>query len=152
MPSFNASEASGYKDVESIEKQIHELTNEERETRNRGLLEWRDNLAYIARLHSKDMSDRGYFAHENPEGQTVKERAQQYNVLYPSYGENIYRRGYSFEVSPSRFAEHAVFSWMTSNEGHRENLLDLNWVYEGIGVYLEQDMMFATQVFASGRR
>ena len=50
--------------------------------------------------------------------------------------------------SGSELAKLSVAGWLNSDEGHRENLLDDEWEYEGVGVYVTADAkVYVTQTF-----
>ena len=48
-----------------------------------------DRLDQAAQRHAQDMLARHYFAHESPEGQTVRERARAAGYDWRAVGENI---------------------------------------------------------------
>lgn len=110
--------------VLTVEKQVLELVNEEREKQNIAPLKWNDDLANLARAHSEDMVERNFFGHINPDGQDAFERMKIYGIDYSYAAENI--------ASGQMTAKAAVNSWMTS-EGHRENILNPNLTELGVG-------------------
>jgi len=143
-------------DVNLLEKKIHELVNMEREKRRIKKLQWSDELSRIARKHSTDMAKRNYFAHKTPEGKTPSERAEENGFVcqkkYGSYirngiGENIFQnhiyksiayiggKAYYDYRTFDEIAESTVEGWMKS-EGHRENILFVEYDSEGIGVVI----------------
>ena len=65
------------KEIET-EKEIHRLVNIERINHNLEPLEYDDGLAMIAKRHSQDMNNRGYFSHETPEGKTPTDRSDEF--------------------------------------------------------------------------
>lgn len=146
MTPFNASEHDRIKAVTPIEKEIHRLTNDARKEQGVGTVEWSDDLAYVARDHSRDMAQRGYFSHENPEGEHVWHRVEKYGLDFSSVGENIAGFGGIDTMTTQEMAEQTITMWMNS-ESHQEILLDPQWSYEGVGIYLTETGLTATQVF-----
>lgn len=133
---------------------VHGYVNGERAKRRMPLLEWNDKLALAARLHSEDMAKNRFFAHKNLEGEDPTKRA--YDIGFRcekksgSYikigvGENISQgntamsvtyigeRAYPDYQTMDEIARRTVEGWMNS-PGHRENILNLDYTSEGIGV------------------
>lgn len=135
---------------DEIEDEIHERINEIRTERGLSELDYDEEIATIARIHSQDMNQREYFSHVNPEGEGPGDR---FGDLFPrecrAVGENIayIKTGFGRYGSAKAIAERIVEGWMNS-EGHRENILRENWDSEGIGVYIGDDgRIDATQNF-----
>ena len=137
-----------------IELKVHAGINAER-ARN-GVdpqLSWDDQLGAVARAHSEDMTGRGYFSHDTPEGMGPSDRIDRagYSCWKGShYGvaENI-----AIEIASGdldEVAAEAVQSWMDS-PGHRTNLLGRQYDRTGIGVSFGKwkgyDAVYLTQVF-----
>ena len=105
-------------------------------------------LTLIARSRSNAMAHGGPFSHQDAQGNypaidMVKDRFGPYGHI----GENIFmerRAGGSF--NPQAFAKIAVDEWMASEE-HRENILSPDYDRSGIGVVVNGDYAYATQVF-----
>ena len=122
-PSPSLEEAS------SIEKAAFEATNRERVKNGLPALIWDADLCRMAREHSENMAQRGYFAHVTPDGARLRDRARAIGIThYQVLGENIaYNLGYD---DPGTFA---VERWMIS-PGHRANILRREFGRVGIGV------------------
>ena len=58
----------------SIEKQVHALINTERKKDGLGPLGLDTQLSRIARDHSSDMTEKGYFSHYSPDGRDFSYR------------------------------------------------------------------------------
>ncbi len=109
----------------AYEKQIFDLTNVFRRERNLSMLKWSDDMANVARLHSKDMAVRDFFDHTNPSGYSPFDRMIAAGIDYMVAAENI-AAGYT-----NAFSSHS--GWVNS-PGHRLNLVrDVE--YLGVGVY-----------------
>lgn len=149
-------------DRAALERYVHEAVNEERTARGLEPLEFDTELRDIARAHSEDMAERGYFAHVDPEGNDVTDRYGQagYECDANGYtgGENLAQTWYDTPVvnddgetvryeTEQELADGIVTQWMNSPD-HRENLLATQWENEGIGVYVTDDnRVFVTQNF-----
>jgi uncharacterized protein YkwD len=127
----------------SLEKQAFELINQQRAKMNLLPLVWSDEVANIARKHSKDMATFNFFSHTDLNGLMVNDRADIFGVSkWQAIGENIaYNRGYNNPV------EFAVERWMLS-PSHRENLLNSRWKESGIGIAVtDNGTYYFTEVF-----
>ena len=136
------SESDSY--IAEIEQAIFTRVNAERTSRGLEPLSYNNTMQKYARIKSKDMGDRGYFAHENPEGELITAQMKRDGVTYNAWGENIaYIQG---NQSNSSLAEQFMNNWMNS-QGHRENILSSNFESIGIGVYKIGNTYYATQEF-----
>lgn len=63
-------------DVEAAERALHRAVNRARARHGRSPLAWSDSLRLLARRHSRDMAQRGYFSHTNPDDETPTDRAR----------------------------------------------------------------------------
>ncbi|WP_207767671.1 MULTISPECIES: CAP domain-containing protein [Isoptericola] len=91
----------------------------------------------LALAHSRDMADRGFFDHTNPEGLSPWDRADAAGV--PGVGAENLARG-----QPD--AEAVVAAWMDS-PGHRANILSCDLVRHGLGMQAGAGGPWWTQVF-----
>lgn len=107
-------------------KQILDLTNIIRIREHLKPLAWDDEVAEVAYLHSKDMKDSSYFAHESPKFGSLGDRLTRGKVTFRTAGENI-ASNYTDGIA-------AVQGWLNS-EGHRENVLNSKFNSLGVGVY-----------------
>jgi uncharacterized protein YkwD len=155
-------------DLKKIEMKAHDLINRERKKEGLSALGFNRALVRIARSHSRDMGERGYFSHDTPEGKAFSDRysaggfkcaigvgnaiyggaenISQQNV-YAGYTESSEGwRKYDWQ-SEEVIAESAVRGWMESR-GHRQNILTPHWETEGIGVFIAPDgRVYLTQNF-----
>ena len=116
------------------------LVNQERISRGIRALIFDPRLQEIARAHSEDMFERGYFSHYSPERLTVADRALKVGVDFLVIGENL-------AYAPSvELAEKGLMN----SEGHRANILSTDYGRVGVGVMDGgvYGKMF-TQVFAN---
>jgi len=113
-------------DASELELQVLFLVNKEREKAGLTALIWQEELAAVARAHSKDMAIRSYFNHINPEGLKPADRKRAAGLVFVYSAENI-ARGY-------KTAESVVAAWMNS-PSHKSAILSEHAVKIGIGVY-----------------
>ena len=104
--------------------EVVERTNAERARHGLAPLTTDARLAAAAQAHSADMVRRGFFAHENPDGKQVWDRAVAAGYAYRKVAENI--------AAGQRTAEQVVRGWMES-PGHRANILDRDLTQIGVG-------------------
>ncbi|MEK7142661.1 MAG: CvpA family protein [Patescibacteria group bacterium] len=78
----------------------------------------------VARAHSMDMLRGGYFAHENPAGQTPFDRLVIAGVIFQATGENL-------ALAPTVDIAHIG---LMNSPRHRDNILDADFSRVGIGV------------------
>ena len=99
------------------------------------------NLRCSSRVHSKDMLDRDYFAHENLDGESPGDRITQAAYSWMSYGENI---AYGYPTPQA-----VVDAWHNS-PGHCSNMMAGMFDELGVGIYSSGDTAFYwTQNFGS---
>jgi uncharacterized protein YkwD len=113
-------------DSSSLEGEVLDLVNLEREVFNLHDLRSDNRLVDAARGHSEDMALQNYFDHTSLDGTTFSQRIK--NAGYPCgwCGENI-AAGYT---SPQA----VVNAWMNSN-GHRANILRSSFCDLGVGYF-----------------
>lgn len=153
-----AATTAGGSDRARLERLIHERINGVRESEGLPTLAVDPELREIARYHSRDMAERGYFAHTAPDGETMRDRYDRFGYecrvstgdgRYAIGAENIYRQSASTPDDPAGVARSVVAGWMDSPP-HRENILREYWQHEGIGVAVVEDgttQVFVTQNF-----
>ena len=159
--------------VKAIEKAVFRLTNEFRKQQGINVLEYMDEISVIAGTHSRDMSDRGFFSHENPDGEdpTARAKIAAFSGLKKSpdgvprlgFSENIGRVGRYLSIKEIKRNGEIVrreFKWQSEamiakqiikgfidSEEHRKNLLDASKAYLGVGIYIHREHVFITQNF-----
>ncbi|RZU33118.1 CAP domain-containing protein [Blastococcus saxobsidens] len=118
------------------EAEVLSLVNAARADAGCGALVADPGLAAVARAHSADMRDRGFFAHVNLAGQDPFQRAAAAGVT--ARAENIARG--------QQDAAGVMASWMDS-PGHRANILDCDLRSLGVGVADGAGGPWWTQIF-----
>ena len=107
------------------EKKLLRLVNDVRADAGLRHLKWGKRLAVAAKRHSRDMIDRGYFAHVTPEGTNLLDRLYVSRVKSWTFaGENL-----AGAATPRT----ALNLWMESPT-HRAIILDPSFKRTGIGI------------------
>lgn len=133
-------------DPAAVETGLEERTVEERREAGVGAVVHDPDLAAVARAHSRDMRDRGFVGHVNPDGEGHEDRVRAAGLeCLP--GENVYQtpRG-AVADSERALADHVVRAWLDS-PGHRETLLEERYERQGVGVAVGDEAVYVTQVF-----
>ena len=127
-----------------LEARLHHAVNEVRSGAHLIPLERRADLDAVARAHSLDMAHRGYFAHENPEGEIAVHRLERASVGdYTLAAENL---GSTSKNDPTR---EIVNAWLASPV-HRQNLFVPPFNATGIGIARAADgSLLYTQVYVT---
>lgn len=113
-------------DIKPTEKEekLLLLINSERKREGLLPLDFNDKLIHSARLKSRDMIQKNYFSHQSPTYGSPFDMLRQFQINFKSAGENI---------AGNPKLEMAVSDWMASSS-HRENILNPNFKYVGIGI------------------
>jgi uncharacterized YkwD family protein len=124
--------------LSQFEKQVVDLTNQERAKNGLPALKMDAELSKVAREKSNDMKAKNYFSHTSPTYGSPFDMMKQFGVDYRAAGENI--------AMGQRSPEEVVNAWMNS-EGHRKNILSSNFTHIGVGH--NADGNYWTQMFIS---
>lgn len=129
--------------MSSLERQIVDLTNQQRAQNGLPPLTVDSRLVEAAQIHAADMARLGQMEHDLPGAAlpNLTDRAQFVGYPYAWLGENI---AFNYADAPS-----VVAGWMQS-PGHRANILNTNFTNIGVGVALDsQGEPYYCQVFGS---
>jgi TonB family protein len=134
-----------------LERQMWALVNRDRldpatsaETSGRAQpLRWNEELAAVARAHSRNMLEQRFFDHVDPEGRSLSARIKAAGIPWRALGENIAING----TVPG--AEAAFMNEPRFQKNHRANILNANYTDVGIGIvqgpngsfYITQDFV-----------
>ncbi len=121
-------------------RRVVEYANMERRARDLPPLECSASLGRVADSHSRDMCERQYVAHVDPDGVGPEERFDAHGIDATAIGENVahgHRR--VFQVHQG---------WMHS-AGHRKNILHPDFRRIGVAVRWCDGRPYWTQTFAS---
>jgi uncharacterized YkwD family protein len=114
--------------LSAYEQKVVDLTNQERAKNGLSALKIDTTLSKMAHEKSRDMSANGYFSHTSPTYGSPFDMMKKYGITYHYAGENI--------AMGQQTPEEVVKAWMNS-QGHRENILNPNYNYIGVG-YVSQ--------------
>jgi len=114
----------GTADLSQMEKQLLDLINQERAKNNLSPLAADPELMKVARTKAEDMTKNNYFSHYSPTYGSPFDMMRQFGISFKAAAENI---------AGNSTVEGAVSAWMKS-EGHRNNILNPNYNYTGIGI------------------
>lgn len=113
--------------AEGFEEVMVNLVNDTRIRMGLRALTYDTDLNKIARLHSRDMIDKGYFDHVNKEGLKALDRMENggYKGRMKMAGENL-----AYGQMNSVYAHEGL----VNSKGHRENMLRPEYTHVGAGV------------------
>ena len=125
-----------------LPKVLVDYANDDRLALSYGTLKINSVLEKAAKLKANDMANRGYFAHDSPDGHTPWYWFDQVGYNYSYAGENL-AVNFSDSVEVNQ-------AWMSS-PGHRDNILNNNFTEIGIataeGIYQGRLTVFVVQLF-----
>jgi len=130
------------REITDLEHDCFVAVNRERVTRGLGALEESDDILEVARDYSRRMAEEGFFAHQDPEGRTVRERVREAGLSWHVLGENLaFSQGYVNPVAAS------VSGWMESPT-HRKNILEPDFKQGAVGVWInDKGTVYFTEIF-----
>lgn len=109
---------------EMSETRMLDMVNEERTSRGLNALVMDKKLQEVARAHSKDMFENGYFSHTSLDGKSPFDRMHDAGITFLAAGENL-------ALAPNVDIAH---SGLMNSPGHRANILTGEFNKVGIGV------------------
>ncbi|MDP9069125.1 MAG: CvpA family protein [Actinomycetota bacterium] len=121
----------------AAERRLLELMNDERVAQGLEPLRWCEACADVARGHSRDMYEEGYFSHVDAAGRDPFERMRKANIRYAAAGENL-------AIAPSVVEAH---EGLLASPDHRANILRSEFDEVGIGIYDGPYGLMCTEVF-----
>ena len=107
-----------------FESQVYHLTNQERSKYGLCPLLWNTQLYLAARNHSIDMAIMQRMSHTGSNGSNISYRVKAQIYPYSMVAENI--------AAAQKTPQQVLSSWMNS-PGHRNNILNPNFIEIGIG-------------------
>lgn len=145
VPEVTASEHPRV-DGEELEIALYEEVNDRRDSTGEARLVHSERVRLVARVHSKDMADRDFFDHENPDGQGSRERHAEFDAC-DSTNENIAKFGYIPSNETEVIAEEIVDGWEDSSR-HYSIMMSSKPHVTGVGIHVTSDgIIYATQNF-----
>lgn len=133
------------KEIQRQEKVMFERLNRDRAQRGLQALQWDRELSLIARHHSADMRDNGFFEHESPASGTPEDRVDAASYLFSVVRENL-AEGKNVELCQDLLLD---------SPHHYDNIVAEDITHLGIGIVpggvVQADNLTITQLFASPR-
>ena len=127
--------------MSSEQRQALKLLNDDRKKRNLAPLQFNPQLANLAESYARDMIDRDFFSHRNPEGQSPFERMQEKQITFNYAGENI-------AFNDSVYSAQQAFMHSPT---HKANILSPNYTQVGIGIVKSSTgRIYVVQEFIDG--
>lgn len=114
-------------------------------------LDWGTKLAAVALAHSKDMCDRQFFNHINPDNEDPFDRMEEAGIDFVAAGENIFMAcGYTMDQVVD-LAEESFMNEPECEYNHRSNILARDFKNVGVGIYscAKDGCIYLTQDYAS---
>lgn len=125
-----------------VEFQSFELVNGERADHGvQPQLGLREAVSAVAREHSRNMRDEGFFAHRDHNGDGLSARLHAAGVQFSRAAENIVK--VNAGVNPA-LAAHQL---LVNSPTHLDNILDSKYQLAGVGVARQGSTYWLTQVF-----
>lgn len=136
-------------DTQKVEREIHRLTNAMRAEKGVAPLQPLPELDSLARNHSINMAQNGFFSHSDPEGRSPFDRMEHFlpGLLTMGSAENIAMRGLSGD-DELMVALGLVTQWRNS-PGHYSNIMNPAYRQLGVGIGTGSGNVYATQNFTS---
>jgi uncharacterized protein YkwD len=128
------------KDAPTIERDLYNLVNMEREKLGLAPVILYPSLSFLARKHSQDMALRGDISHFSTSGEPYSERLVDGEFYFIKNGENV--------AFSQTFVPELIHQGFIDSPGHRANILDPDFDQVGIGVvFKEENGYYVTQDF-----
>ena len=130
------------REIAALEQKCLDEVNRLRRAHGLSRLHLDEELLEVARAYSRRMAEERFFAHEDPEGRTVRQRVELAGIRWRLIGENLaYSNGYNNPVAAS------LRGWMES-EPHKRNLLEPSFTQTAIGVWISSNgTVYFTEIF-----
>ena len=145
IPSVNTSyhpEIDGH----ALEMAVFERVNDEREAVGVHPLVHSEQVRLLSRLHSKDMAEREYFEHVDPDGDGPEDRHARYDGCERP-NENLAVLNVESDDDVESLTNRAVDLWKES-EGHNTTKLSDYYHVSGVGVHVTHEgRAYITQNF-----
>jgi uncharacterized protein YkwD len=129
-------------EIGAVEKEMFVRVNQDRVAAGLPALKYDERLADVARGHSLDMRDNGFFAHESPNTGLLEDRMDRAGYLALEMRENLAQAGDVQRAEDN----------LLDSPGHKANLLSDTIFYIGIGIVKggsgDPRVLTITQVFS----
>jgi uncharacterized protein YkwD len=128
-------------ELEFVEGYCFKEVNRQREAQNLAPLIFAPELLPLARGYSRRQAEEEFFSHIDPQGRTTENRIREAGIKFLVIGENLSQaKGYLDPVPD------VVQQWMSSPP-HRINILNIEYQYAAVGVWVKDKTFFFTEIF-----
>ena len=117
--------------------QVALLVNQEREKRGLVPLRYSDKLGELAQVRTNEITS--VFEHTRPDGRSCFSIFDDYGIDYRCIAENI---------AAGQDTPEIAMEWWINSEGHRNNILNPDLRYIGVGNVSQDGVQYWTQIFA----
>jgi uncharacterized protein YkwD len=153
MPRFDAVASDEYDRIEPFERAVFERVNESRRSQDVEPVEWDEVLAYISRLHSRNMARKGFLDHFDPSNRGPGDRIDSFGYGCPhSSGEIIYKHPSfytEYRKQIDKLGDMAV-EWWIDSPPHRRTMWSEPVQVAGVGCYITRDNdIYVTNLFCT---
>ncbi|MGB3564238.1 MAG: CAP domain-containing protein [Thermoanaerobaculia bacterium] len=124
-----------------IEAAIFQATNIARTNQGVPTLTLQEAISQVAREHSRNMRDQGFFGHVNQDGQGLKQRLNAAGISYKAASENL------VQVTNAPDPADVAFDLLVGSPDHEENILDPKFKQIGVGAAQSGNTYWVTQIF-----
>jgi uncharacterized protein YkwD len=129
----------GYPSEAEVEARSFQLINQDRANQGLPALTLDGELSQVARMHSQDMRDSNYFAHNDLNGNSPSSRMRVAGISFKISGENIARTSGLNDPAGSANDE------FLNDPEHRNVLLNQQFTRVGVGVSRSGGEFWITQ-------
>lgn len=159
-PNITTPEYQGNLNETEVVNLMYKFVNEERTNRGLGQLDRNSTLQELADYKAEKMADNRYISHTSPDGQTVSDRFDRFNLDCSKFGENLAQTHYKEKVdvnygaydtytTEQELAEGVIKQFMAS-DSHKENILDTKWESISLGIGItDEGRVYVSQEFCS---
>jgi len=127
--------------ADKVGRGLHKKINAKRRKRGLEPLEGRTAMIEAATNHSRAMARKDELFHNGPDGSIQAHAPDEYNRVYENIAYVYPRR------SPSAAVEKLFSQWIDSPT-HERNMFRPEGRYDGLGIWLNGDKVFATHLIA----
>ncbi len=123
--------------VGQYEQDVFSMVNDERASAGASPLGWDDGLHACAKGHSNDMCDRGFFNHENPDGEDPSDRGRLGHAgsyTFASIVPSPFSWGIAENIAMGQTSPTQVMNGWMNSPGHRANILNSSYTHIGVGL------------------
>jgi uncharacterized protein YkwD len=124
-----------------IENAIFQATNIARNHEGVPPVTLEEAISQVAREHSRNMRDHGFFGHVNQDGQGLKQRLNAAGISYTTASENL------VTVTNAPDPADVAFDLLVGSSEHEENILNPKFRQIGVGAAQSGNTYWVTQIF-----